>query len=171
MGQKYKRDAMKIKKGLPEISSEQIKEFAKTKELVVAGIKVTDEDLNVIRYFEASGGTLYEANTDKDTLILMDVKLYPELEEEGIAREIINRVQRLRKKANLLPTDEISVYYRLAVEATEPFEKILKSQEATLIKVLKKPMTHHMTMVSTETLIIEEEQEVNGIKFDLVFAK
>ncbi|CAO3681379.1 hypothetical protein G6F70_004113 [Rhizopus microsporus] len=171
MGQKYKRDAMKIKKGLPEISSEQIKEFAKTKELVVAGIKVTDEDLNVIRYFEASDDTMYEANTDKETLILMDVKLYPELEEEGIAREIINRVQRLRKKANLLPTDEISVYYRLAVENAEPFEKILKSQEATLIKVLKKPMTHHMTMVSTETLIIEEEQEVNGIKFDLVFAK
>lgn len=170
MGQKYKKDSMKIKKGLPEISSEQIKEFAQTKELVVAGIKVTDEDLNVIRYFDAAAGNVYESNTDKDTLVLMDVKLYPELEEEGVAREIINRVQRLRKKANLLPTDEISVYYRFASEAPE-FEKVIKNQEVALVKVLKKPMVDHKEKIASETVIIEEEQEVNGVKFDLVFAK
>ncbi|KAI9276036.1 isoleucyl-tRNA synthetase [Sporodiniella umbellata] len=170
MGQKYKKDSMKIKKGLPEISSEQIKEFAQTKELIVAGIKVTDEDLNVIRYFDAAADNVYESNTDKDTLVLMDVKLYPELEEEGTAREIINRVQRLRKKANLLPTDDISVYYRLASEASD-FEKLIRNQEATLVKVLKKPMMNHKEKVASENVIIEEEQEVNDVKFDLIFAK
>lgn len=47
LGQKLKKDAMKVKKALPGITSEQVKEFVRAKEMVVDGIKVTDEDLNV----------------------------------------------------------------------------------------------------------------------------
>lgn len=35
------------------------------------------------------------------------------MRDEGTAREIINRVQKLRKEAKLVPTDQIRVYYRL----------------------------------------------------------
>lgn len=171
LGQKLKKDAMKVKKGLPELTSDQIKEFVQTKELIVSGIKVTDEDLNVVRYFEASSDASYEANTDKDSLVLMDVKSYPELEEEGVAREIINRVQRLRKKANLLPTDDINMYYRFTADCGAELEKVIKNQEATLVKVIKKPLQAINVMPSSEKVIAEEEQDVNGTKFDLVFAK
>jgi isoleucyl-tRNA synthetase len=169
LGQKLKKDAVKVKKGLPDLSSEDIKNFIKTREVVVAGIKVTDEDLNVVRYFEASENAQYEANTDRDSLILMDIKLYPELEEEGVAREIINRVQRLRKKANLLPTDNINMYYRFAGEASAEFLKVLQNQEATLVKTIRKPLVSSESQKSEEKLIIEEDQDVNGIKFALVF--
>lgn len=171
LGQKLKKDAMKVKKGLPDLTSEQIKEFVHTKEIVVAGIKVTDEDLNVVRYFDASADVLYEANADRESLILLDIKLYPELEEEGVAREIINRVQRLRKKANLLPTDDINMYYRFSADLSAELEAVIKNQEATLVKVIKKPLFPIKEMSSSEALIAEEEQDVNGIKFDLVFAK
>jgi isoleucyl-tRNA synthetase len=173
LGQKLKKDAMKVKKGLPELTSDQIKEFVKTKEIIVSGIKVTDEDLNVVRYFDTSADSeaTYEANTDKDCLVLMDIKLHPELEQEGVAREIINRIQRLRKKAGLLPTDDINMYYRFAAGAPTELEIVIKSQEATLVKVVKKPLQAHKEMTSIETLIIEEEQDVNGAKFDLIFAK
>ncbi|KAG2214264.1 isoleucyl-tRNA synthetase [Mucor mucedo] len=171
LGQKLKKDAMKVKKGLPEMTSEQIKEFLVTKELIVSGIKVTDEDLNVVRYFDVNADVLYEANSDRESLILLDVKLYPELEEEGVAREIINRVQRLRKKANLLPTDDINMYYRFAADLSSELETIIKNQEATLVKVIKKPLLDIKQMSSSEGVIVEEEQDVNGVKFDLVFAK
>lgn len=171
LGQKLKKDAMKVKKGLTEVSSDQIKEFLVTKELIVSGIRVTDEDLNVVRYFDISADVLYEANSDRESLILLDVKLYPELEEEGVAREIINRVQRLRKKANLLPTDDINMYYRFATDLSNELEAIIKNQEATLVKVIKKPLFDIKKMSSSESVIVEEEQDVNGVKFDLVFAK
>lgn len=173
LGQKLKKDAMKVKKGLPELTSDQIKEFMNTKEIIVSGIKVTDEDLNVVRYFDlpANADVTYEANTDKESLVLMDIKLHPELEQEGVAREIINRVQRLRKKAGLLPTDNINMYYRFAAGAPTELEVVIKNQEAVLVKVVKKPLQAFKNMSSTETLIIEEEQDVNGTKFDLIFAK
>lgn len=42
---------------------------------------------------------------------MLDITLDQSLQDEGIAREIINRVQKLRKKAHVLPTDRITVHY------------------------------------------------------------
>lgn len=35
--------------------------------------------------------------------------------DEGLAREVINRIQRLRKKINLSPSDDVTAYYRIQV--------------------------------------------------------
>ncbi len=97
LGRKLRKDADKIKKSLPELTSEQVKEFIRNKEIMISGIKIVDEDLQVVRYFEDANGH-HETNSDKDILILLDVQVYQDLQEEGCAREIVNRVQRLRKK-------------------------------------------------------------------------
>jgi isoleucyl-tRNA synthetase len=47
LGQKLKRDAPKVKKALPEITSDQVKQFLQTNQITVAGHNLTDEDLNV----------------------------------------------------------------------------------------------------------------------------
>jgi isoleucyl-tRNA synthetase len=48
------------------------------------------------------------ANSGQLTVAL-DVTLTPELKEEGLARELINRIQNLRKESNLDVTDKIDV--------------------------------------------------------------
>ncbi|CAG8827337.1 22863_t:CDS:1, partial [Dentiscutata erythropus] len=98
LGQKLRKDISKVKQGLPKLTSDQVREFVQTKEIFIDGIKLIDEDLQVIKYFE-NADSHYETNSDKEVLILLDVKIYQELQEEGWAREIVNRVQRLRKKA------------------------------------------------------------------------
>ena len=82
---------------------------------------------------------------------MLDTKRYPELEQEGIAREIINRVQRLRKKAGLLPTDDIRMYYRLINDPENVLESVMKTQ--TLEDVQNKK--------DSEEIIAEEQQEVS----------
>ncbi|KAF7727407.1 isoleucine--tRNA ligase [Apophysomyces ossiformis] len=170
LGQKLKKDAMKVKKALPGLTSDQVKEFVKNKEMVVGGIRVTDEDLVVIRYFD-SDAVQYETNTDRDVLILLDIKKYAELEQEGLAREVINRVQRLRKKANLMPTDDIQMYYRFTKDLNNELENVIKTQAAVIIKVLKKNLEAVNSMKPDTEIIIEEPQEINGSTFDLVFTK
>ncbi|KAG0167408.1 isoleucine--tRNA ligase [Apophysomyces sp. BC1015] len=170
LGQKLKKDAMKVRKALPDVTSDQVKEFVKNKEMVVGGIKVTDEDLIVVRYFDADA-VQYETNTDRDVLVLLDIKKYAELEQEGLAREVINRVQRLRKKANLMPTDDIFMYYRFTKDVNNELENVIKTQEAVIVKVLKKNLEDVKSMKADTELIIEEAQEINGSTFDLVFTK
>lgn len=40
----------------------------------------------------------------------MDTTPDQAMQDEGVAREIINRVQKLRKKAGLVPTDPVRQY-------------------------------------------------------------
>ncbi|KAI8384886.1 isoleucyl-tRNA synthetase [Radiomyces spectabilis] len=159
LGQKLKKDVMKVKKALPDLTSDQVKEFVSTKEMIVAGIKVTDEDLNVVRYID-SDAAQYETNSDRDVLILLDTKRYADLEQEGLAREVINRVQRLRKKANLLPTDDITMYYRFTKDDNNELENAIQSQEAVIVRVLKKTLSDVKLMPENANIIIEEPQEV-----------
>jgi len=59
----------------------------------------------------ATGVQPYVATTGNGLTLAMDVTLTPELREEGLSREIINRVQQLRKKSGLEVSDRI----RLAI--------------------------------------------------------
>lgn len=101
-------------------------------------------------------------------LVLLDVQRYPELEQEGVAREVINRVQRLRKKAGLLPTDEINMYYRLTNDPEHELESVMKNQTAIMIKVIKKPVFDITEKKDGEEVFAEEPQEVRRMQsFDM----
>lgn len=54
--------------------------------------------------------------TESGVTILLDTKLTPELIREGLARELINRLQNLRKDSGLKVTDRILISYRASTE-------------------------------------------------------
>ena len=126
LGKKLKKDAQKVKKALPNLTSEDVKAFVREKTITVDGIKLDAEDLIVKRGLaESDENKNLETNTDDDVLIFLDAALYPELYEEGLAREIINRVQRLRKKAGLVPTDDVRMESVSYTHLTLPTKRIV----------------------------------------------
>ncbi|KAF2149243.1 isoleucyl-tRNA synthetase [Myriangium duriaei CBS 260.36] len=114
LGLKFKKDAAKVRKALPGLSSEQIKEFMASGRIVVEGCTLEQEDLRVQREVEKSPATEHlEAAVEGETMVLLDCNAYEELAREGLARELVNRVQRLRKRAGLVPTDDVRLGLRL----------------------------------------------------------
>jgi isoleucyl-tRNA synthetase len=59
---------------------------------------------------EASEG--WAAAEDGGYIALVDSRLTPELESEGMAREVVRRLQDLRREAGLELSDRITVSYR-----------------------------------------------------------
>ncbi|KAJ3038350.1 isoleucine--tRNA ligase [Rhizophlyctis rosea] len=166
LGTKLKKDAVKVKNALPAISQEEIKAFVASGKITVAGHELKEEDLQVTRYFEGEN-TTYHAHFTKEVLVIMDVALDEGLIQEGLAREVINRVQRLRKKANLLATDEVLYYYQLTQDPNDELKNILKTQQGVLNKALKQDLVEGKP---GKGLIFEEEQEVSNSKFILALA-
>lgn len=82
------------------------------------GHELHEEDIRLIYTFDqATGGTAqFEAHSDAQALVLLDVTPDQSMVDKGMAREVINRIQKLRKKCNLVPTDEITVYYNAKSE-------------------------------------------------------
>jgi len=75
--------------------------------------------------------------------------------DEGIAREIINRVQKLRKKAHLVPTDLITVYYNISPAGE--LSRVAKELNDFITNVLKVPF---IDGPAQKNVIIEETQIV-----------
>ncbi|KAM9890497.1 hypothetical protein OXX79_011385, partial [Metschnikowia pulcherrima] len=165
LGKKLKKEAKRVKAALPKVSSNEVKQFAETGKLIVDGIELVSEDLQVQRGLpekEVSSG--HEARSEKDVLIILDVNSYPELQSEGLARELINRIQRLRKKAGLNATDEVAVQYSL-IKDTIDFENVIKGNEGLILKSTKRPLSGFTD--GNADVIIDEEQAINDTIFNL----
>ena len=181
LGKKLKKDAMKVKKALPTLKTDAIKDFLKTGEILVDGIRLEREDLIVKRGIAKDEKNKdQESNTDDDVLIILDVASYPELEQEGLAREIIRRVQVLRKTAGLLPTDDVGMEYKVLSDPENiGLEAAFENQRTLFEKALRRNVDKHVNTEvegkipegNDEQVIAEEEQELHKATFLLRFIK
>ncbi|GAB4817754.1 hypothetical protein N2152v2_004800 [Parachlorella kessleri] len=98
------------------LSAEQLLAYEASGQLSVGGVELGPGDLKILRDFKAPEGSSpddIDANGDGEVLVVMDLQPDQELLAAGAAREVVNRVQRLRKKAGLVATDTVEVFIRL----------------------------------------------------------
>lgn len=172
LGRKLRKDIGRVRKALPDLASEDVKQYLATGKISVDGIELVEGDLTAQRYVELvnsteAGAAQYETNTNNDVVILLDVRLRPELEQEGLAREVVNRVQRLRKKAGLVPTDDVDVFYRFAEGVGAELTRIMAESEDVIVRVLKRMPQPDAQSQQSKQIIIEEDQEVGDVTMTL----
>ena len=70
-----------------------------------------------------------DAAGDGDVLVVLELEVDAELIEAGLAREVVNRVQKLRKKAGLQTGDAVDVFWALdsgaAAASSSPLWRVL----------------------------------------------
>ena len=54
----------------------------------------------------------YTVSIDSGYMVAVDGEITPELAEEGLAREVIHRIQGMRRSSNFDVTDRIVTYYQ-----------------------------------------------------------
>lgn len=77
--------------------------------------------MQVLREFKLPEGATAEdmdANGDGEVLAVLDLGTDDSLVEAGLAREVVNRVQKLRKKAGLVATDVVDVFLDAKTRST-----------------------------------------------------
>jgi isoleucyl-tRNA synthetase len=110
LGQKLGKDMKVVADYLENLSQEQISEL-ETKGSIEVPTKngnVNIEKSETQFLTEDIPGWL--AASEGDITVALDVNLTKELEDEGNARELVNKIQRLRKESDLKVTDRIRVY-------------------------------------------------------------
>lgn len=172
LGKKLRKDINLVKNGLPSLSSEDVKRYLETGTIVVGGIELVQGDLAVSRYVEhpESSEGIFSANSDNDVVVVLDIQVHSELIGEGLARELINRVQRLRKKANLQPTDDVDMFYVFENESdAEDLKKAASEYEEMIRKALKATLKNEQPPLRGQ--VISEDQEIAEIRFRLTLVK
>lgn len=143
LGPKVGKDMKRVADMITALSQEQILQFEKEGKLIIPDISysVQMEDVELIAE-DVPGWQV--ANLGKLTVAL-DITLTEELKQEGIARELVNRIQNLRKELNLEVTDKIDV-----CAENHPY----------IIKAVK----NNLLYICTEVLADSFEFESNGGK-------
>jgi isoleucyl-tRNA synthetase len=80
---------------------------------------------------EPKEGEASQALRTNDAVVVLDVQVTPELEAEGLARDLVRKVQQARKDADLRVTDRIDVWLDLppaARDAVRTHETFLREQ-------------------------------------------
>jgi len=75
---------------------------------------VTKEEVQILQ--ETAEG--FAAGADGDLTVILDTRLTPELIKEGMARELVNRIQNFRKESGLEVSDRIKLSFRAPEEVS-----------------------------------------------------
>jgi isoleucyl-tRNA synthetase len=162
IGPKYGQQMKGIAAWVNALSSEEIQAFERNEgasfmidgaqiHLVLSDVEISTKD--VPGWVVASEGIL---------TVALDVEITPELKAEGIAREVVNRIQNARKEGGFEVTDKIRVQYRGSEEVQLGISTHLNYIGEEVLANKFELMTHEFT-----GLIQEEILEPNDFIFTL----
>lgn len=134
LGPRFGKDMGLISKEIQGFSAEQINQLDKqgTLDIVIAGNSVTLslEDVEITSQ-DIEGWLVANSN---GITVALDITLTEELKNEGIARELVNRIQNIRKDSGFEVTDKIKVQIKrdgILEDAVSKNEDYIKSETLT----------------------------------------
>jgi len=162
LGPRFGKDMGLIAKQIQNFGQEQIQKLERFGELLIEiqekSVILTLDDVEISSQ-DIPGWLVANAN---GITVALDVNLTESLIQEGIARELVNRIQNIRKDSGFEVTDTIQVSVL----------QNLKLQEAVLINmdyIKSETLTHRLLFV--ETLNEGIEIEFDDIKTKLLISK
>jgi isoleucyl-tRNA synthetase len=113
LGPRYGKLVPKISQALAALDgNEAVKELKKGKRISLdvdgTTVELGEEDVLI----ESSHKEGFVVESNRDVTVVLDTNLTPELIEEGFVRELISKIQTMRKEADFEVQDHIRVYFR-----------------------------------------------------------
>ncbi|XP_066590037.1 isoleucine--tRNA ligase, cytoplasmic [Prorops nasuta] len=174
LGTRLKGEFKLVSEAINELSDQQLQDFDILKEITVNGHKIYEGDLKIKFIF--TGNTAeklseqYEAHSEKNILLLLNVTPDESMQNEGIAREIINRIQKLRKKAQLIQSDEAIIYYDIKDKSSN-LNNIIVSYKDFIENTTKTPQKNIIDLPENSKVLIEDLQKIKGSDIQFILVK
>ena len=154
VGPKFGKLLNGIRKALSEINGTAAMNELREKGTLTLDIdgnkaELLEEDL-LIETAQTEG---FVTETEGDVSVVLDTNLTPELIEEGFVREIISKVQTMRKEAGFEVTDRITLY-------AKDNDRILSVMDAHKDEISRDVLADEIVSGSTEGY--EKEWNING---------
>jgi isoleucyl-tRNA synthetase len=164
VGPKYGKHLNSIRTYLSEIDGSKAMDDLETNgeiKFVVDGdaeVSLTKDDLLI----DVSGKGGFVTEEGNNLTVVLDTNLTPELIEEGFVREIISKIQTMRKEAGFEVMDHIKVY----VKDNDKMANLMRKNESEIIRVVMAD-----AIVYNLTQGYEKEWDINGETMTLAVEK
>lgn len=165
LGPKYKEKAKHITQALetqdPHLLYEQLQ---KKKEVILVvddgKIRLTSDDFDIVEHEKPQ----FTKATVEDVTLFLDTTITPALEAEGLARELIRRIQSMRKEVNLAVEDRIIT--EIAFDLTKQ-----AALEAWKEHIKEETRSKSVSFVDTPTGVLRKKWMIDELSVDIGIRK
>ncbi|KAF3578212.1 hypothetical protein DY000_02033890 [Brassica cretica] len=175
LGKRLGKSMGLVAKEVKAMSQQDILRFEEAEKVTIAGHTLELTDIKIVRVFKRPDGlkeTEIDANGDGDVLVILDLRADDSLYEAGVAREIVNRIQKLRKKSGLEPTDFVEVYIESLDKDVSALQQVMNSQEQYIKDTIGSSLLLSTLMPSHAVILSEESfQNVSKLSFKISLAR
>ena len=162
MGPKYGRIVKNIFEEVNKLDSAYVLSALETEEGLRLNVCDTDvvisKDDVLIETLKKDG---FVSSSDSGITVVLDTNLTPELIEEGFVREIVSKIQTMRKDCGLEVLDNINIYYEGSSKIADIFEN--NAAEISGLTLAKK--------IEHKTVPDMKEWNINGEKVSIFTEK
>ena len=150
LGPKFGKEIKSIVAKINLMSEDEINYLEKNSKIILdENLTLSLEDVEISSE-DISG---YSVSSGENYTVALDINISDKLKEEGLAREFVNRVQRIRKDFNFEVTDKISI-------------NVIKNN--IIEEVIKNNLSYICNETLAEDLIYSSTENSNYIDIDLV---
>ena len=161
LGKKYGKLLGKIGEHLKTLDGNEVVatfERGETLKFELDGTPIELEKDDVLTSLTQKPG--FEAQSEGDYTVVLDTNLTPELIDEGFLREVISKVQTMRKDADFEVTDRIALSY----QTSERLSAVIEKGKEDLMRAVLALSVENRPAADGE---IVREQNINGEKATL----
>jgi len=142
LGKRLKKSFNKsFRDAVTNLTPAQIQEYRANGKITVQGVELSSETEDLVikmNYVNEGLAEHFVLGGEDDFCVLLDTRQDEKLHNVGIAREMINKVQRMRKNAGLKVDDQIIIFYKLG-EKSANLKKAVEKEKALIDQIVKKP--------------------------------
>jgi len=165
LGPRLKGDVKKVTEAIAKMTSEEVDKFKAEGKVTVLGHEITLSDVSIRRGF-AGDSKVYEASEWSGAaaaLVILNVQIDEEMERQGLAREIVNRVQKLRKEAGLNIGDPVETFYKADPKLT----LVTESHREYLLSNLLIPLVNSQFKPVAEMVVGHTVAQIGTADYEL----
>jgi len=163
LGPKFGKSAEKVADWIKSMTDEELQKFDKSgyakKELDGKTFEIGKEDAD-IKKIEATG---WSVATEGEVGVAINTTLSKKLENEGLVRELIHKIQLMRKEADFNLLDRIKVYYKTTPKLKEAIQQN--------IEYLKNETLAKEVIEGTTDGEVQEDLNINDIKAKVILQR
>ncbi|GFV86504.1 isoleucine--tRNA ligase, cytoplasmic [Trichonephila clavipes] len=169
LGRKFRSESKNIAMAVKELDTQSLQSFLNEGQIVLCGQTLVQTDIRLIHSFSgdkaAELSQKYQVHSTGEVLVLLDVTRDQDMIDEGNAREIINRIQKLRKKAHLVPSDAICVFVGVNPPCHH-LNKVMQNFKGFISNILKAPLLA-LPAQTPSNVIIQETSQIKDASLDI----
>ena len=143
LGKRLGRAMAAVGKAIKALTQEEISRYDNGEALVIEGHTIAPGEMSILHDFKAPEGSdaaELDAAGDGELLVVVDLSADEALLAAGTAREVVNRVQKLRKKAGLSVTDIVEVFLDVPGEGEEGLWSAVEAASGYVLESVGVPL-------------------------------